>query len=125
MAEVAGVSAFSNLHPHGLARMIGERGDNLSGGQRQAISIARGLVNSPALVLLDEPTSAMDNASEAKLMENLKEELADKTVIMVTHKTSLLRLVDRVIVMDGGRIVADGPKDTVLEALKKGQVRVS
>lgn len=125
VAEVAGVSAFSNLHPHGLARMIGERGDNLSGGQRQAISIARGLVNSPALVLLDEPTSAMDNASEAKLMENLKEELADKTVIMVTHKTSLLRLVDRVIVMDGGRIVADGPKDTVLEALKKGQVRVS
>lgn len=125
VAEVAGVSAFSNLHPHGLARMIGERGDNLSGGQRQAISIARGLVNKPSIVLLDEPTSAMDNASEARLMENLAQELKDRTVLMVTHKTSLLRLVERVIVMDQGRIVADGPKDTVLEALKKGQVRVS
>lgn len=125
VAEVAGVAAFSNLHPHGLARMVGERGDNLSGGQRQAISIARGLVNSPPIVLLDEPTSAMDNASEAKLMEHLGEELSKRTVIMVTHKTSLLRLVDRVIVMDQGRVVADGPKDTVLEALKKGQVRVS
>ncbi len=124
-AELSGVTEFVNRHPQGFEREVGERGDNLSGGQRQAINIARSLVHSPKLCLFDEPTSSMDNTSEAKLLSNFKKELKDKTLIMVTHKTSLLQLVDRLIVMDNGKIIADGNKETVLDALKKGQLRVS
>ncbi|WNO10364.1 type I secretion system permease/ATPase [Teredinibacter sp. KSP-S5-2] len=124
-AEISGVSDFVDQHPMGFERAVGERGEMLSGGQRQAISIARSLIGRASVYLLDEPTSAMDNTSEAKLIANLKETLKEKSLILVTHKTSLLQLVDRVIVVDGGRIVADGDKETVLDALKRGQLRVS
>ncbi len=124
VANIAGVSDFVNQHPKGYERTIGERGESLSGGQRQAINVARGLVNCPPIILMDEPSTAMDNASEAKLMALLKPELSDRTVLIVTHKTSLLNLVDRIIVIDAGRVVADGEKKQVLEALQKGQIRV-
>ncbi len=123
VAGVAGVSDFVDSHPKGFERMIGERGESLSGGQRQAVSVARGLVNRPPIVLMDEPSTAMDNASENKLMTNLQGELKERTVLLVTHKTTLLNLVSRVIVLDGGKVVADGPKDKVIEALQKGQIR--
>lgn len=124
VAQVAGVSDFVDQHPKGYERMIGERGESLSGGQRQAISIARGLVNSPPILLFDEPSMAMDNASESKLVARLKGELDGRTALIVTHKTTMLTLVDRVIVVDGGKVVADGPKEKVLTALQKGQIRV-
>ncbi len=124
VAKVSGVSDFVDQHPKGFERMIGERGESLSGGQRQAINVARGLVNSPPIIIFDEPSTAMDNASENKMVAQLKSELSGKTAIIVTHKTTMLTLVDRVIVVDGGKAVADGPKDKVLEALQKGQIRV-
>lgn len=124
-ADIAGVSDFVNRHPLGFERIISERGENLSGGQRQAIVVARGLIGQPAIYIFDEPTTAMDNTSESRLLEKLAVEVEDKTLVLVTHKTSLLSLVDRVIVMDQGKIIADGPKASVLEALKKGQLRVS
>jgi ATP-binding cassette subfamily C protein LapB len=77
------------------------------------------------MCLLDEPTSAMDNSTEALVKENLSGELKDSTLILVTHKMSLLTLVDRVIVLDAGRLIADGKKEPVIDALKKGQLRVT
>jgi ATP-binding cassette subfamily C protein LapB len=90
--------------------MLAERGEGLSGGQKQAIALARALVGRPPILLMDEPTSAMDVQNEAEVIARLKTELADRTLVIVTHRTSLLDLVDRVIVVDQGRIVADGPK---------------
>ncbi len=124
VCDIAGVSEFTNTHPHGLSRMVAERGINLSGGQRQSVIVARSLVNSPSILLLDEPSSAMDNASESRLLSHLSSEIKDRTVVLVTHKTSLLAMVDRIIVLDQGGVVADGPKASVLDALKKGQIRV-
>lgn len=122
-SKVSGVNEFVDRHPQGFERVVGERGETLSGGQKQAINLARGLVNHPAIVLLDEPTAAMDNATEAKIIKSLEEELADQTLLLVTHKTSMLSLVDRLIVIDNGKIVADGTKEKVLVALQKGEVR--
>jgi len=125
IAGICNISEFANAHPMGFDRLIRERGEGLSGGQKQAVNIARSLVNNPSIFLLDEPTTSMDNTSEARLISNLKKEMAGKTLLLVTHKTSLLAMVDRIIVVDSGQIVADGEKDRVLQALKLGQLRVS
>jgi ATP-binding cassette subfamily C protein LapB len=122
-AERAGVEDFAGRHPQGYDRDVGERGQTLSGGQRQAVAIARALLGDPPILVLDEPTSAMDNAGESALKARLAAELDDRTLLLVTHRASLLSLVDRLIVLDGGRIVADGPKDQVLKALAAGQIR--
>ena len=124
-AEIAGVNDFVQGHPLGYDLPVGERGMALSGGQRQAIVVARALLQDPPILMLDEPTSSMDNASEALFKNRLEEVLPGKTLIMVTHRGSLLSLVDRLIVMDGGKIVADGPKDEVLKALRSGQVKAT
>jgi ATP-binding cassette subfamily C protein LapB len=121
-ARIAGVDEFAAQHPDGYDMLIGERGDSLSGGQRQAIAVARALVNDPAILLLDEPSSNMDNQSESSLKQRLKQASQGKTMILVTHRTALLDLVDRLIVLDAGRIVADGPKDQVVDALRKGRI---
>lgn len=113
-AELAGVHDFIKESPSGYDLVLRERGEGLSGGQRQAITIARALVGDPGILVMDEPTSMMDPASEQRLLAQLKDYVADKTLIVITHRTSLLALVDRVIVMDRGRIVADGPK-SILE----------
>lgn len=122
VARIAGVDEFAARHPDGYDMIIGERGDSLSGGQRQSIAVARGLINDPPIVLLDEPSSNMDHQSEAALKERLLEACENKTVLLVTHRTALLALVDRLIVMDRGRIMADGPKQQVIEALRNGRV---
>ena len=124
-AEVSGVKEFVNRHPLGFDRPVGERGESLSGGQRQSIGIARALLNDPEIYLMDEPTSGMDNSTETLIRQNLEVATKGKTLILVTHKTSLLTLVDRLIVVDGGKIIADGPKDSVLDALKRGQLNVT
>ena len=121
-AELAGVMSFVSRHPSGLEQQVGERGEGLSGGQRQAVAIARGLLLEPPLLIMDEPTNAMDNSSEEQFKNRLMPLLAGRTLLLVTHRASLLSLVGRVIVMDGGRIVADGPKDQVLEALRGGRL---
>lgn len=120
--EIAGLEPLVNSHPNGADLQVGERGQALSGGQKQAVAIARALVQDPPILLLDEPTSSMDNASEEAFKANLTKVSAGKTILVVTHRTSLLSLVDRIIVMDAGKVVADGPRDTVVEALRKGQI---
>ncbi|WP_414650890.1 type I secretion system permease/ATPase [Eoetvoesiella sp.] len=122
VAQVAGVDEFAASHPEGYDMNIGERGDSLSGGQRQSIAVARALINDPSILLLDEPSSNMDHQSEAALKTRLKNACADKTMLIVTHRMALLELVDRLIVIDHGKIVADGPKAQVVEALKQGRV---
>lgn len=121
-ARIAGVDEFVARNPKGYDMLVGERGESLSGGQRQSIAVARALINDPAILLLDEPSSNLDNQSEAQLKRRLEEAAQDKTILLVTHRTALLTLVDRLIVIDGGRIVADGAKDQVIEALKQGRI---
>ncbi len=120
--QIAGLESLVNGHPSGIDLQVGERGQALSGGQKQSVAIARALVQDPSILLLDEPTSSMDNASEEAFKANLTKVAEGKTVLVVTHRTSLLSLVDRIIVMDAGKVVADGPRDTVVEALRSGQI---
>ncbi|OZI60231.1 type I secretion system permease/ATPase [Bordetella genomosp. 11] len=121
-AEVAGVSEFANVHPDGFDMLIGERGESLSGGQRQSVAISRALINDPPVLLLDEPSSNMDHQSESRLRGQLAAAGSNKTMFLITHRTALLELVNRLIVIDGGRVVADGPKEQVVEALRTGRV---
>ena len=121
-ARLAGIDEFISRHPSGYDMHIEERGDGLSGGQRQGITIARSLVDSPPIYLFDEPTSSMDNRSERQLLETLKEKLQDKTVVLVTHKASMLALVDRLLVIEGGKIIADGPKESILNVLTNNKI---
>lgn len=108
--NISGVEEFVNRHPSGYDLLLAERGEGLSGGQRQAIALARALVGQPPILLFDEPTSAMDVKNEGRLIQRLKTASQDTTMVVVTHRTSLLELVDRVIVIDGGKVGADGPK---------------
>lgn len=121
-AKIAGVTDFVAKHPQGFDMPVGERGEKLSGGQRQAIAIARALILDPPILVLDEPTNMMDNRTEEMFKNQLLETAKDKTLILVTHKGSLLSLVDRLILMDGGKIIADGPRDLVLKALAEGKL---
>ncbi|MCY1184683.1 type I secretion system ATPase [compost metagenome] len=84
--------------------------------------LARALLLDPPLLVLDEPTSAMDNSSEEQLRQRLATWSAGKTLILITHRSSMLALVDRLVVLDNGQVVADGPKDTVIDALRKGRI---
>lgn len=120
--QVAGLTEMANAHPRGFDLMVGERGESLSGGQRQGVAIARAVVHNPPILLLDEPTGSMDHSSEETIKRNFQEFGAGKTMVIVTHRTTLLELVDRIIVVDNGKIVADGPKDRVVEALRQGRI---
>ena len=124
-ARISGVDEFTSRHPLGLDMPVGERGQSLSGGQRQAISIARALLLDPPILLFDEPTSSMDNTTEGRFKQRMQSMMAGKTLILVTHRGSLLTLVDRLLVMDGGLLVADGPKDQVMEALASGRIHTA
>ncbi len=121
-AHTACLDEFVNRHPRGFDLPVGERGELLSGGQRQCVGIARAVLLNAPVLLLDEPTSAMDFSTEAQVTRRLNEFAEGKTVILVTHRTSMLALVDRVIVVDGGRVVADGPRDRIMEALQSGRI---
>jgi len=121
-AEIAGLADMVNNHPQGFEMLIGERGESLSGGQRQGVAIARAVVGNPPILLMDEPTGSMDHSSEDAVKQQLRNYAAGRTMLVVTHRTSLLDLVERMIVIDRGKIVADGPKDKVIEALRQGQI---
>lgn len=124
-ADIAGVKDFVEDHPAGFGMMVGERGSSLSGGQRQAVSIARAVLPDPDILIMDEPSSNMDNQSEYRLKAKLEPFIKDKTVIVITHRHSMLDLVDRLVIMDKGRIVVDGPKQAVLDGLRSGKIKVS
>ncbi|KAA0875186.1 type I secretion system permease/ATPase [Nitrincola tapanii] len=121
-ANISGLASFINTHPSGFDMQVGERGQLLSGGQRQAIAIARALINDPPILLLDEPTGSLDHSSEDSILKNLANYAKGKTLFVITHRSSVLALADRIIIIDGGRIVADGPKADVMEALRQGRV---
>ncbi len=121
--NAAGLGSLVGGHPDGLGMQVGEQGGRLSGGQRQAIAAARALVRRGSIYLLDEPTSAMDSTLENTLCKTLTGLDKNTTLILVTHKHSLLSLVDRIIILDGGRLLADGPKEQVLEALSTGSIQ--
>ncbi|MDR2014016.1 MAG: type I secretion system permease/ATPase [Azoarcus sp.] len=121
-AAIAGLTEFVNAHPQGFDMIVSERGESLSGGQRQSVAIARAVIHDPPILLLDEPTASMDHTTEEEIKRNLKEFSQGKTMLVITHRTPLLALIDRIIVIDGGRIVADGPKEQVVEALRQGKV---
>ena len=119
-ARLAGVDDFVRRHPAGFDMPVGERGQALSGGQKQSVALARTLIGKPKAIFLDEPSSAMDLASERQLIEHLRSILRQgQTVIVSTHRYSMLDLVDRLIVLANGKVAADGPKEQVLEALKQ------
>ena len=123
-AATSGVHEFVRRHPRGYDLMVGERGEGLSGGQRQAVALARALVGQPPILLLDEPTSGIDIGTEKTFISRLAPTLKGRTLILVTHRASLLPLVERIIVLDQGRVVADGPREKVLEALNSGKIKV-
>ena len=122
-AEMAGVMNFLRDSEAGLDTQIGERGENLSGGQRQAIAIARALLYDPPILLLDEPTASIDPGSERRLYGHLKEIIKGKTVLMVTHRSAVLGLVNQLVLMDRGRVVAHGPRDEIIKKLQEGAFR--
>ena len=122
-AELSGLTELIRLSTKGLDHEVGERGAFLSGGQRQMITVARALVLQPSVLLMDEPTSNMDNFAERQFVENMKKWLDGRTLVMVTHRASMLALVDRIILLDKGKIVADGPKDEVMGLLAASKVR--
>lgn len=116
-AKVTGVHDFLGKHEAGYDLMVGERGEGLSGGERQSITLARAILTNPHILIMDEPTNSMDGQTEEVFKRRIKSIVKDKTLILVTHRPSILSLVDRLIVMDDGKIIADGPKEEVLHAL--------
>jgi len=124
-ASIAGLMDIVNRHPKGFDMPVGERGEALSGGQRQTVALARALITDPPILVLDEPTHAMDHSSEERLKTQIQAELAGKTIIIVTHRESLLTVVNTLIVMDAGKVVAVGPKDLVVKAIAEGKVRMA
>ena len=121
-ASMGGIDEFVNLHPNGFDMLVGERGETLSGGQRQGVGIARAMVGNPRIIILDEPTSAMDHSGEELVKRRLTEATANRTLLLNTHRSSLFDLVDRIIVIDNGKIMADGGKEQVIEALRNGKI---
>jgi len=119
VSKLTGVHAFASNHPLGYNMPVGEQGVKLSVGQRQSVAIARALIGQSPILLLDEPTSALDKTNENLLKNNLLKSTSNKTLLLITHRTSMLDIVDRIIVVEGGRVVADGPKKDIINSLTK------
>jgi len=117
-AKISGTDEFVNAHPLGFDMPVYERGDGISGGQRQSIAIARAFLLDSPIMILDEPTNSLDNSTEARIKKLLAQNMKNKTVLLVTHKSSLLSLVDRIIVVDNGKVMIDGEKNKVLAQLQ-------
>ncbi|MFW2373070.1 MAG: type I secretion system permease/ATPase [Gammaproteobacteria bacterium] len=120
VAAISGVDQFVNKLPMGFDTPVGEQGNYLSGGQRQSIALGRSLLLDEPILILDEPTNSMDNTTEATIRKRLYDYSRDKTLILVTHKAPMLDLVERLVVIDEGRVILDGPKQQVMKALQSG-----
>ena len=118
-AEISGTHQFMGQIANGYDLRLADRGEGLSGGQRQSIAIARALAGRPPIVVMDEPSSAMDSQTETALIQRLQQELKDRTLILITHRPPLLQLVQRIILMDRGKVIADGPRDAVLQKIMR------
>ncbi|MCC4264544.1 type I secretion system permease/ATPase [Oceanimonas baumannii] len=118
----SGLADFVDTHPSGFDMQVGERGELLSGGQRQSVAIARALIKESPILLLDEPTGSLDQRNEQQIKQSLQHSSHGRTLVLVTHRSALLSLVDRIIVVDNGQLVANGPKEEVLEALRQGKI---
>lgn len=117
---ITGVGAFAGRSPEGFGLRVGPRGEHLSGGERQSVGLARAMIGNPVMLLLDEPTASMDNTAERQIINGLQQWLKGRTLIVATHRAAMLDLVDRVILMHEGKILADGPKEQVLKKLQTG-----
>lgn len=124
-AKAAGVHEFMARHPMGYDAPVGESGEGLSGGQRQAIALARAMLTHPKVLICDEPTNAMDLQAEMAFKKYVAEEIKGRTFVLITHKHILLDMVDRLILVDQGRIIMDGKRDKVIAELQGGNVKVS
>ena len=118
-SKIAGVHDFLGKHESGYDLIVGERGQGLSGGEIQSVTLARALITNPNILILDEPTNSMDRQSEKAFVDRLSKIVKDETLILITHKTSILSLVDRIIILDDGKVIADGPKDKILSNVNK------
>lgn len=123
-ARASGVHDFIARHPMGYDAPVGEGGGGLSGGQRQAVALARAMLMDPHVMVCDEPTNAMDMQAEDAFVRHIRQQVEGRTFILITHRQHLLALVDRLILIDQGRVIADGPKDKVIEALAKKSIEV-
>jgi ATP-binding cassette, subfamily C, bacterial LapB len=115
--RLSGTHDFMGRLANGYELRLADRGESLSGGQRQSIAVARAIAGRPSILILDEPTSAMDNQTEMSLIDRLQGELADRTALLITHRLPLLKLVSRIILLDQGKVIADGPRDSVLKQI--------
>lgn len=120
-SKISGTYEFVHTHPRGYEMQIGERGAGLSGGQRQSVGVARAILEDSQILLMDEPTNAMDQTTEARLIKNLKGEMKHKTIVLVTQKLNLLELTNRVIVMHHSKVLLDGTKSDVMKQLQGAQ----
>lgn len=120
-AELSGLKKMLSEHPDGLQRQVGERGLALSGGERQIIGLTRALLHNPPILILDEPTNSMDDLATAHFQHIMKQLSPLKTIIIVTHKLSLLELTERIIVIAKGKIVADGKREEILNKMKRNK----
>ncbi|HVL21573.1 MAG TPA: ATP-binding cassette domain-containing protein, partial [Amaricoccus sp.] len=118
-AEISGTHQFMGQIANGYDLKLADRGEGLSGGQRQSIAIARALAGRPPVVIMDEPSSAMDAQTEGALIQRLQQELKDRTVILITHRPPLLQLVQRIVLLDRGKVIADGTRDAVLQKIMR------
>ncbi|WP_394132455.1 type I secretion system permease/ATPase [Shewanella maritima] len=118
--QLSGVSHFTNLESEGLDQQVGEGGLSLSRGQRQTVALARATLNDPPVLLMDEPTASLDARAEKQFTQSMRQVTKDRTLLLITHKMHLLNLVDRIIVLDRGHLIADGPKDQVLKKINEG-----
>jgi ATP-binding cassette subfamily C protein LapB len=121
VAQVSGTHQFMGQIANGYDLRLADRGEGLSGGQRQSIAIARALTGRPPILVFDEPTSAMDTQTEDALIQRLQAEAAGKTLVVITHRPSMLKLIKRIVIVEAGRIVADGPRDEILKRITRSK----
>jgi ATP-binding cassette subfamily C protein LapB len=120
-AELSGTHQFMGQIANGYDLRLADRGEGLSGGQRQSIAIARALAMKPQIVVFDEPSSAMDAQTETGLIQRLQQELKGRTFVLITHRPPLLQLVERILLIDKGKVALDGPRDQVLKQITRPQ----